>query len=68
VITRGIPDEQGPGAEAREEEHRTDHATLAAMSRRGRLIVAAKSGHHVQLDEPDLVVTVIQEVMQSARK
>jgi pimeloyl-ACP methyl ester carboxylesterase len=46
-----------------EAEHRRDHAAVAALSRRGKLVVAANSGHHVQLDEPGLVVSVIRELL-----
>jgi pimeloyl-ACP methyl ester carboxylesterase len=68
VITRGLPDESGPNATAMEAEHRKDHAAVAALSRRGRLVVAERSGHHVQLDEPELVVSVIREVVVLSRK
>ena len=68
VITRGIPDETGPNAAAMEAEHRKDHASVATMSRRGRLVIAARSGHHVQLDEPELVVSAIREVVAAARR
>ena len=68
VITRGIPDETGPNAAAMEEEHRKEHAAVARLSRRGQLVVAAHSAHHVQLQEPDLVVTIIQQVVSAARK
>jgi hypothetical protein len=63
VLTRGLPDEHGPDAPALEAEHRKGHAALAQLSRRGTLIVAEHSGHHIQLDEPQLVVTKIQEVV-----
>src|SRR5262249_49395044 len=33
VITRGLPEEPGPGGAQRETEHRQDHATIAALSR-----------------------------------
>jgi pimeloyl-ACP methyl ester carboxylesterase len=65
VLTRGISDED---EKAFAEEHRRDHATVAAMSRQGKLIVAARSGHHVQLDEPELVIQSIREVLAAARK
>jgi len=68
VLTRGIADETGPNARAMEDEHRRDHTAIAALSRRGKLVVAAKSGHHVQLDEPELVVTSIRDVVTAARK
>ncbi|MFL5579569.1 MAG: alpha/beta fold hydrolase [Gemmatimonadaceae bacterium] len=64
VVTRGLPDESGPDAERLEAEHRADHAAMAAMSRRGRLVIAARSGHHVQLDEPALVVGTIREAVE----
>jgi pimeloyl-ACP methyl ester carboxylesterase len=63
VITRGIPEGTGPDARASESEHREDHATLARMSRSGRLVIAERSGHHVQLDEPELVVTIVQQIV-----
>jgi pimeloyl-ACP methyl ester carboxylesterase len=68
VITRGRPQESGPDGKALEAEHREDHATMARMSRNGRLVVAERSGHHVQLEEPDLVVTALQQVVASAAR
>jgi len=68
VLTRGLPEEHGPDAKALEEEHRRDHTALATTSRNGKLIVATHSGHHVQLDEPELVVKSIREVVEAARK
>jgi pimeloyl-ACP methyl ester carboxylesterase len=68
VLTRGISDEDGPDGKAFEEEHRRDHAAIAAMSRKGKLVIAARSGHHVQLDEPELVIQSIREVLAAARK
>lgn len=67
VITRGVPDATGPNAAAMEDEHRKEHAAVARMSRRGRLVIATRSGHHVQLDEPELVVSAIREVVVAAR-
>lgn len=68
VITRGKPDEPGSEGAALEAEHREDHARVAALSRRGKQIIAARSGHHVQLEEPELVVSTIQEVLALARR
>jgi hypothetical protein len=68
VITRGKPEEQGTEGRAIEEEHRKDHAAIAALSRRGKQIIATRSGHHVQLDEPQLVVAAIKETVAAARK
>jgi pimeloyl-ACP methyl ester carboxylesterase len=66
VLTRGMADETGADANVREDEHRKDHAALALLSSRGRLVVAECSGHHVQLDQPDLVAQAIAEVMAAA--
>jgi pimeloyl-ACP methyl ester carboxylesterase len=68
VITRGISEEQGPDSKTFEEERKKEHAALAAMSRNGKHLIAARSGHHVQLDEPDLVVNTIRELVAAARK
>jgi pimeloyl-ACP methyl ester carboxylesterase len=65
VLTRGISEED---SKALEEEHRRDHAAVAAMSRNGKLLIAAHSGHHVQLDEPELVIQSIREVLAAVRK
>ena len=68
VLTRGKSDEDGPDGKAFEEEHRRDHTAVATMSRKGKLIVAEQSGHHVQLDQPELVIKAIRDVLASARK
>jgi len=68
VLTRGIPEEEGPDGKALEAEHRQEHTAVAAMSRNGKLVTAAKSGHHVQLDEPELVIQAIRDVLAATRK
>ena len=68
VLTRGISEKDGPDGKAFEEEHRRDHAAIAAMSRNGKLVIAAHSGHHVQLDEPELVIKSIRDVLTAVRK
>jgi len=62
VISRGLSEEEGPQAVQREEAHRKDEATLVTLSSAGRLIVAAKSGHHVPIDEPDVVASAIRGI------
>jgi pimeloyl-ACP methyl ester carboxylesterase len=68
VLTRGVSDEQGPDSKVFEKEHREDHAAMAKLSRNGKLIVAEHSGHHVQIDEPELVVSVIRDVVNAATR
>jgi pimeloyl-ACP methyl ester carboxylesterase len=53
VVTAG---DQPPAIAAR-------HRELARLSSQGRHIVAAKSGHWVQFDEPDLVVRAIRDIL-----
>jgi pimeloyl-ACP methyl ester carboxylesterase len=68
VLTRGLTDEGGADTTAGAEEHRNDHAGLAKLSRNGRQIIATRSGHHVQLDEPELVIQTIREVLAVTRR
>ena len=68
VLTRGVAEENGPNARALEQEHRQDHAAIATMSRRGKLVVAAHSGHHIQIDEPELVIQAIRDVLAALRQ
>jgi pimeloyl-ACP methyl ester carboxylesterase len=67
VLTRGIADEKGPDSEILEREHRKDHLALARLSSRGKLVIADHSGHHIQLDQPELVAESIAEVLTAAR-
>jgi pimeloyl-ACP methyl ester carboxylesterase len=68
VLTRGKSEEEGPDGKALEAEHRRDHTAMAAMSRNGKLIIAEHSGHHVQIDEPELVIKAIRDALAAARK
>src|SRR5207249_3760662 len=48
--------DQPPATIARQRE-------MARLSAQGRLVVAARSGHWIQFDEPDLVVAAIRDVV-----
>jgi hypothetical protein len=67
VITRGLQDEEGPQAERLEDDHQEDQRSLVALSRRGEQLIASRSGHHVQLDEPALIVSAVQGFLCSVR-
>jgi KaiC/GvpD/RAD55 family RecA-like ATPase len=41
---------------------------LSKLSTRGRLVLDSLSGHHVQLDNPMLVVNVIRQMMAQVRE
>jgi pimeloyl-ACP methyl ester carboxylesterase len=45
-----------------------EHQQLARLSLQSRHIVAARSGHWIQFDEPDLIVTVIRDLVDQARR
>jgi pimeloyl-ACP methyl ester carboxylesterase len=71
VIRHGIPDlfasmpvEQAKQAERVWQELQTD---LTQLSSNSQMIVAEKSGHAIQIDQPDLVVHAIRQMVESAR-
>lgn len=68
VLTRGMADEKGADAQRVEAEHGNDHAALAALSSRGKLVIAERSGHHVQLDQPELVAQAVTEVLTAVTR
>lgn len=44
-----------------------DQRQTAALSRRGRHVIATKSGHWIPLEEPELVVSAVREVVEAIR-
>jgi pimeloyl-ACP methyl ester carboxylesterase len=44
------------------------HRELARLSSQGRHMIATRSGHWIQFDEPNLVVTVVREIVERVRK
>jgi pimeloyl-ACP methyl ester carboxylesterase len=41
---------------------------LATRSPKGHLVIAAKSGHNVQADEPEVVIGAVREVVEQVRR
>ena len=76
VIARGTPldaDEMPPSWSADQRTRRETlrvalHRELATLSPEGRLVVAAKSGHHVHHDEPDVVVAAVRDLVDRYRQ
>ena len=68
VLSRGLPEDSTPAGQKGEEEHNRDQAELVALSRIGKQVVAKRSGHHIPLDEPELVVAAIRDVIAAARR
>jgi pimeloyl-ACP methyl ester carboxylesterase len=65
VLYRGIVDSPTPGMTPEENQQwwfelQTE---LAALSPQGELVLADRSGHHIQLDQPDLVINAIEQVL-----
>lgn len=58
------PAEDWPDGRQFSEERSPELGAIAAMSCRGELVVSTRSGHHVQIDEPELVVAAIRRVVQ----
>jgi pimeloyl-ACP methyl ester carboxylesterase len=51
-----------------EDEKLRQKEGMVSLSGNHELIFAEQSGHHIQLDEPQLVIKAIQQVVESARK
>ena len=49
------------------EDHKRSQADLLTLSSNSKQIVTEKSGHHIQLDEPGLVVDAIHQVVEASR-
>jgi pimeloyl-ACP methyl ester carboxylesterase len=54
--------------ELNEQTNRRQQALVAGQSTRGKLVVADESGHAIQYEQPELVVTAIREVAAAARE
>jgi len=50
------------------EEKRRQKEEFAKLSRNSKLIVAENSGHHIHLDEPEVVINAIRQVVDAARR
>lgn len=51
-----------------QDEKRRQKLDFMNLSRNSKLILAEKSGHHIQLDEPEVVISAIRAVVESARR
>jgi hypothetical protein len=69
VLTRGkqeYPDTE-EGRQLNEDRKRMQ-LDLLKLSRNSKQIIAPTSGHHIQLDDPELVITAIRQVVDSVRQ
>ena len=73
VLIGGKESEAPPGVAADEwkrlaAEKREQKLGFADLSRNSRVVIDPKSGHHVALENPELVVDAIRQVVEAARK
>ena len=54
-------------ADSLERERRALQQDLAALSTRGKLVFAKRSGHNIHLEDPELVIGSILDIVQTAR-
>ncbi|MBA4849360.1 alpha/beta fold hydrolase [Emticicia sp. BO119] len=66
VITRGKPFSND--TEADEQKRLQDQKDLMKLSSQSKQIIAHNSGHHIQLDEPDVVVAAIRDMVMKLIK
>jgi pimeloyl-ACP methyl ester carboxylesterase len=50
------------------QEKKRQKADLIQLSRNSKLVMDDKSGHHIQLEDPDAVVAAIHEVVEAVRQ
>lgn len=48
--------------------HMRTQEVMAHYSTRGRHLIVPGAGHHIQLEQPEIVVDAIREVLEAARK
>jgi pimeloyl-ACP methyl ester carboxylesterase len=75
VLSRGHfdPETMGAGISAEVADHYEKvwqelQVELTALSSQGKRIVAEGSGHDIHLDQPELVVSAIQDIVETAKK
>ena len=64
VLTRSRNEYPKAVAEQMTKEHDAQQADLAELSENSKHIVVPDSGHHIQLDQPDAVVSAIDELVR----
>jgi pimeloyl-ACP methyl ester carboxylesterase len=72
VLTRGkkeaVPFLSPEETDRMEQAWKELQAELAGRSQNGKQIIAEKSGHYIQFDQPDLVLDAIRQTTEAARR
>jgi len=48
-------------------EHKDEQESLSDLSRRGKLNVVPNSGHHIQLDAPNAVISAVETEVSASQ-
>lgn len=71
VLSHGLPDSTSGVNDAEqsqfEQEWSKMQAELAALSSNSKQVIAERSGHYIQLDQPDLVIESILELVRASQ-
>ncbi|MBI3653814.1 MAG: alpha/beta hydrolase [Acidobacteria bacterium] len=73
LVTKPVAGNPPPGIATDEwqrinQEKRQQKMALTNLSHNSKLMVAQKSGHHIQLDEPQLVTKAIRQTVEAVRQ
>ncbi len=68
VVPGRLSTPRGVSPEAWRREYADNMADLSRLSRNGRVVADSVSGHHVQLDNPRVVVAAIWDVLRDLRR
>jgi pimeloyl-ACP methyl ester carboxylesterase len=71
VLTRSksqVPVAEAPAKETRSESHDRLQSDLANLSTNGKQIISKNGGHHLQLDDPELVIDAITQTIKAIRQ
>jgi pimeloyl-ACP methyl ester carboxylesterase len=64
AVPPGVTDEQWKQLS---EEKKKQKSELAGLSKNSRVVFANESGHHIQLDQPELIVSAVRQVVDAVR-
>lgn len=69
VLTRGVSEYSGTkeSAKMQDEDRKQRQADLLNLSSNSQQIIAKNSGHHIQLDDPKLVIDAVRRVIELVR-
>lgn len=67
VLTRGVAGEDEQASKQLRDDHDRLQTDLLRLSSNSKQVVAKKSGHHIQLDEPTLLVDALKQIVNALK-